>query len=103
MLAYRQLFGSVTTELGGLHAQMQNVAAARVMLGLAGERLLKLKSEMPQDWSARVNGLKLVQHLETLAGQQFANGQDNDAINIGIQISQLVEGLDLQDWDLKSR
>ena len=102
MLAYRQLFGSVTTELGGLHVQMQNVAAARVMLGLASERLLKLKSEMPQDWSARVNGLKLVQHLETLAGQQFANGQDNDAINIGIQISGLVEKLGLQDWDLES-
>ena len=103
MLAYRQLFGSVTTELGGLHVQLQNVPAARTMLALAGDRLLKLKSDMPQDWSARVNGLKLVQHLETLAGQQTANGEVNDAFAIGIQITRLVEELDLQDWDLESR
>ena len=103
MLAYRQLYGAVSTELGGLHVQLENVPAARVMLGLAGEILLQLKSEMPQDWSARVNGLKLVQHLEMLAGQQAANGEVDDAIEIGIQTNRLVQGLDLQDWDLQSR
>ncbi len=103
MLAYRQLYGSVSTELGGLHVQLENVAAARVMLELAGEILLQLKSDMPQDWSARVNGLKLVQHLEMLAGQQAANGEVDDAIEIGIQTNRLVEALDLEDWDLESR
>lgn len=103
MLAYRQLLGSVTTELGGLHVQMQNVPAARVMLGIGSEILLRLKSDMPQDWSARVNGLKLVQHLEMLAGQQAANGEVDDAIEIGIQTNRLVQELELEDWDLESR
>ncbi len=103
MLAYRQLYGSVSTELGGLHVQLENIPAARVILGLAGEILLQLRSDMPQDWSARVNGLKLVQHLEMLAGQQAANGEVDDAIEIGIQTNRLVEGLDLQDWDLESQ
>ena len=101
MLAYRQLYGSVSTDLGGLQAKLEDATDARKTLGLAGEILLQLKSDMPQDWSARVNGLKLVQHLELLAGRQAANGEVNDAIEIGIQTNRLVEGLGLQNGDLE--
>ncbi len=96
ILAYRQLYGSVSTELGGRQVQRGNLADARVNLQLASEILLQLKSDMPLDWIATINGRKLVQHLETLAGQRAANGAVNDAIEIGIQINRLAEGLNLR-------
>lgn len=100
MLVYRQLYGSVSMALGGLQVKRDDIRNGRENLRLAGEILLKLKAEMPRDWSAQVNGRKLVQHLETFAGQQAANGNVNDAIEIGIQTLRLVEGLELKDVDL---
>jgi len=99
MLAYRQLFGSVCVELGGLQIQLEDLDDAEANLQLGSEILLQLESEMPHDWSAKINGLKLVKHLESLAGQRVANGDVNDTIEIGIRINQLEEALDLRKWD----
>ena len=98
MLAYRQLYGSVSTELGGLQIEMEDLDEADVNLKLAGEALVQLKSQMPRDWSAKLNGIKLVKDLETLAGQRAAHGDVDDAVEIGMRINRLVEGLGLQDW-----
>jgi len=68
---------------------------ARANLDLASLILLQLKFEMPRDWSARISGLKLVKHLETLAGQKAANGDVDGAIEIGLGINQLVTALSL--------
>ena len=97
MLSYRQLYGSVSTELGGLQIEVEDLDGADENLQLAGETLTQLKSEMPRDWSAKINGVKLVKNLETLAGQRAALGDVNDAVEIGIRINRLVEGLGLRD------
>lgn len=95
MLAYRQLFGSVCIELGSLQIQLEDLADARANLRLAGDLLLQLKSEMPQDWSAKYNGQQLVRALETLAGQYAASGAVADAFEIGLQINDISEELNL--------
>ena len=99
MLAYRQLYGAVSTELGGLEIQTGDLDEADLNLELAGKALMQLKSDMPRDWSAKLNGIKLVKHLETLAGQRAAHGDVNDAVEIGLRINKLVEGLGLRDSD----
>ena len=99
MLAYRQLYGAVSTELGGLEIETGDLDEADLNLELAGKALMQLKSEMPRDWSARLNGIKLVKHLETLAGQRAAHGDVDDAVEIGLRINKLVEGLGLRDSD----
>ena len=101
LLSYRQLYGSVTTELGGHQIEQGDLDAASESLQLAGDILLQLKSEMPQDWSARINGLSLVEYLEMLAGQRAANGDVNSAIEIGIKTNRIVAGLGLQTNDLQ--
>lgn len=95
MLAYRQLLGSVCIELGSLQIQLEDFSDARANLQLAGDLLLQLKSEMPRDWSAKINGLQLVRSLETLAGQYAATGAVGDAFEIGLQINFISEKLGL--------
>lgn len=99
MLAYRQLYGAVSTELGGLQVKNADLENAQGNLQLARDILLELKRAMPRDWSAQINGRKLVKHLEMLAGQIAANGDVNEAVEISIQINQLVEELNLRNWD----
>ena len=96
MLTYRQLFGSICIELGGLQIERDNLIDARDNLELASELLLQLRSELPEDWSEQINGLQLVKNLETLAGQNAASGDVADAIEIGLQINRISEELGLQ-------
>jgi len=99
MLAYRQLFGSVCIELGGLQIQREDLDDAEANLQLGSEILLQLDSEMPLDWSAKINGLKLIKHLESLAGQRVASGDANDTIEILMRINQLEEALRLRKFE----
>ena len=97
MLVYRQLYGSVCIELGSLHIQLEDLPAARISLQQASELLLRLKSEMPGDWSAKVNGARLVQSMETLAGQYAVAGNVGDAVEIGLQINFISRSLRLNE------